>query len=228
MSLCAFCVPRLEPIKTANPALTYGDLYTLASALALKSTGGPSVAWRAGRIDAGPANTTSNVPAGTLPDASAGVSGTQLNSATAAAAIRSKFGRMGFTTDTEMVALIGAHTLGKAHGAVTSGFYGPWTPRPNTWSNDFFVDMLKPWTAALNPSNLLQFQRPRETPSLVNQMRLPSDIVLKNDAAFLAIVNTYAAPTTGNQAFNRDFQTAFAKLLELGQRGNLFSVPITF
>ena len=32
---------------------------TQAAATALKSTGGPSVAWRAGRLDGGPGNTTS-------------------------------------------------------------------------------------------------------------------------------------------------------------------------
>ena len=50
--------------------------------------------------------------------------------------IRDIFYRMGFN-DQEIVALAGAHALGRCH-ADRSGFDGPWTRSPTTFSNDYF------------------------------------------------------------------------------------------
>jgi hypothetical protein len=52
------CVPglgiaraRLEEIKKTFPEISYADLYTLASVVAIEEMGGPKVAWRSGRTD---------------------------------------------------------------------------------------------------------------------------------------------------------------------------------
>ena len=50
--------------------------------------------------------------------------------------VRAIFYRMGFN-DQEMVALIGAHAVGRCHSD-RSGFDGPWTFGPTTFSNEFF------------------------------------------------------------------------------------------
>ena len=50
--------------------------------------------------------------------------------------LREIFGRMGFN-DQEIVALSGAHALGRCH-ATASGYVGPWTPTPTTFNNLYF------------------------------------------------------------------------------------------
>ncbi len=60
---------------------------------------------------------------GFLPDASQG-----------ADHLRKVFYRMGFN-DKEIVALSGAHTLGRCH-EVRSGFDGPWTHAPLRFDNE--------------------------------------------------------------------------------------------
>ena len=47
---------------------------------------------------------------------------------------------MGFT-DQEIVALSGAHSLGRCHPD-RSGFKGPWTNSPTTFSNLYFQELL--------------------------------------------------------------------------------------
>lgn len=88
--------------------------------------GGPTIPWRPGRIDGTHVNQT---PDGRLPDASKKEDH-----------IREIFNRMGFD-DQEMVALIGAHALGRCH-TDRSGYDGPWTFSPTTFSNDFYVRLL--------------------------------------------------------------------------------------
>lgn len=41
----------------------------------------------------------------------------------------------------EMVALVGAHTLGRCH-TDRSGYSGPWTNAPTTFSNLYFQELL--------------------------------------------------------------------------------------
>ena len=113
----------LEPIKKRFSWISYADLYTLAGVVAVEEMGGPTVAWTPGRTDA--ADGTACPTDGRLPDASQ-----------AAAHLRDIFYRMGFD-DKEIVALSGAHTLGRCH-ADRSGFVGPWTRAPITMSNQYF------------------------------------------------------------------------------------------
>jgi cytochrome c peroxidase len=50
--------------------------------------------------------------------------------------LRQIFYRMGFN-DQEIVALSGAHALGRCH-TDRSGFDGPWTFSPTTFTNDYY------------------------------------------------------------------------------------------
>jgi cytochrome c peroxidase len=157
---------RLEAIKKKYPAITYADLWSLAGVVALQvraaaapappacaqspyslarnhhtppavarspqEMGGPTIPWRAGRADATAEKCT---PDGRLPDATK-----------KADHLRAVFGRMGFS-DAEIVALSGAHGMGRCHGD-RSGFVGPWTFSPTTFSNAFFTELLgEKWVA---------------------------------------------------------------------------------
>merc|ERR1719223_2273715 len=85
--------------------------------------GGPKIPWKPGRSDAPSPDYCA--PEGRLPDASKGPEH-----------LRDIFYRQGFN-DQEIVALSGAHALGRYH-TDRSGFDGPWTRAPTTFSNEYF------------------------------------------------------------------------------------------
>ena len=114
----------LEPVKQRHPNVTYADLISFAGTVSIAAMGGPSVPWRSGRIDA--LTPDAVTPDGRLPAADKG------NPAATAAGLREVFGRMGFD-DREIVALSGAHSLGRCHPEA-SGYVGPWTPTPTVRS----------------------------------------------------------------------------------------------
>lgn len=92
---------------------------------------GPVVPYRPGRQDKELAACT---PDGRLPDATKGNKH-----------LRDIFGRMGFN-DQEIVALSGAHALGRCH-TDRSGFDGPWTFSPTVVTNDYYQLLLdEKWT----------------------------------------------------------------------------------
>ncbi|CAO3702652.1 unnamed protein product [Rhizopus stolonifer] len=111
-----------EKIKPKYPEISYGDLYTLGGVVALQELGGPTIQWRPGRQDLGENKCS---PDGRLPDGSKRVDH-----------VRDVFYRMGFN-DREIVALTGAHVLGRCH-LERSGFEGPWQEAPTMFSNDYF------------------------------------------------------------------------------------------
>eukprot|EP01043_Picozoa_sp_COSAG02_P032340 COSAG02_NODE_2156_length_9643_cov_55.052761_9_plen_440_part_00 len=133
---------------------------------------------------------------GRLPDANQG-----------AEHLRSVFGRMGFS-DQEIVALSGAHTLGRCH-LVRSGFDGPWTSNALKFDNEYFRNLMglewqpKEWEGPLQYEDVA-------TRTL---MMLPTDMALREDPAFADIAQKYA---DDEAAFFEDFAAAFGKLLALG------------
>ncbi|RUS31956.1 heme peroxidase [Jimgerdemannia flammicorona] len=60
----------LEKIKKRFPDISYSDLWTLAGVVAVQEAGGPTVPWRAGRVDK--LSSTDCPPDGRLPDAAQG------------------------------------------------------------------------------------------------------------------------------------------------------------
>ncbi|PAV18818.1 cytochrome C peroxidase [Pyrrhoderma noxium] len=183
----------LEKIKAKYPWISYGDLWTLAGVCAIQEMAGPKIPWRPGRIDGFAKDAT---PDGRLPDASQG-----------ADHVRAIFYRMGFN-DQEIVALVGAHALGRCH-TDRSGFEGPWTFSPITFTNDFYNLLLNEkwvWRKWSGPKQL----QDKKTQSL---MMLPTDYVLVTDKSFKKYVKAYAED---QDIFFKDFSKAFATLLELG------------
>jgi len=114
---------------------------------------------------------------------------------------------MGFN-DQEIVALSGGHTVGRCH-IVRSGFDGPWTHTPLTFNNEYFRNLLNYSWEEIKLGERRQF-KDRETGQL---MMLPTDMCLLDDASFRPWVELYAA---NQDAFFRDFSSAYSKLLALG------------
>lgn len=183
----------LEPIKAKFPWITHSDLWTLSGVAAIQELGGPTIPWRPGRQDKDVAGCT---PDGRLPDG-----------AKSYGHVRDVFYRMGFN-DQEIVALIGAHALGRAH-ADRSGFDGPWDFSPTVFTNEFFRLLVEEsW-------NKKKWNGPEQFTDKSTQtlMMLPSDIALIKDKEFKKHVERYAKD---NDVFFKEFSDAFVKLLELG------------
>ena len=194
----------LAPYKARHPAVSYADLWSLAAAVAIGATGGPSIPWRAGRRDGAEKQA---VPHGRLPDGAKG-----------ALHLRTIFYRQGFG-DRDIVALSGAHTLGRCH-ADRSGFEGPWTDDPLTFDQSYFQLLLDcDWQPAAAPTTgKPQFACAAE-PSL---MMLHTDVALVADARFRPHVEAFASDRA---AFDDAFTAAFTKLQENGH-ASLATVPL--
>lgn len=164
-----------EPIKAKHPKITYADLYQLAGVVAVEVTGGPTIEFRPGRKDS---KVSPNE--GRLPDAKQGVQH-----------LKDIFYRMGLS-DKDIVALSGAHTLGRAHPE-RSGFEGAWTKEPLKFDNSYFVELLEGETEGL--------------------LKLPTDKALLEAPEFRCYVELYAKD---EDAFFRDYALSHKKLSELG------------
>ncbi|CAA7260719.1 unnamed protein product [Cyclocybe aegerita] len=183
----------MEKVKEEFPWISYGDLWTLGGVAALQEMAGPKIPWRPGRIDGFAAQAT---PDGRLPDA------TQ-----SADHLRNIFYRMGFN-DQEIVALSGAHALGRCHRD-RSGFEGPWTFSPTTVTNDYYrllFDEKWVWKRWDGPKQL----EDKKTKSL---MMLPTDYVLVQDKSFKKYAKAYAE---SQDVWFKDFSKAVSTLFELG------------
>jgi len=203
-------VAWLEPVKQSNPSISYADLYTLGGVVAIKTLGGPEVPWRAGRVDStSPSDVT---PDGRLPNAANGSVEKDVGH------LRGVFSRMGFN-DQEIVALSGAHALGRCH-ADASGFVGPWTPTPTTFNNLYFK-LLKnsDWEEGCIKGETCKNPQYRDAASQ-QFMMLPTDIALLKDPSFKKYVDLYA---DDQKVFFQDFSKAFSTLLELGTK-DLYAV----
>lgn len=221
----------LEPVKRRFPWITYADLWTLAAVVAVGEMGGPgdAIAWRGGRSDF--ADDSRVPPRGRLPDGAQG-----------AEHLRHVFYRMGFD-DREIVALSGAHNLGRCH-ADRSGFDGKWVNNPTRFSNQYFKLLLaNDWKKTRLPNGVEQFvyvddeeggeeeeggaaggseeekaarKKEREKEREEGRlMMLPTDMSLLSDPAFRPWVERYAKD---KDLFFAHFAAVFGKLLELGIR----------
>jgi len=190
--------------------VSYSDLWVFAACVAVEEMGGPKIAFTPGRKDkppsATPGWTCDTAKDGRLPGADAG------SDQNTAAHLRYIFNRMGFD-DQEIVALSGAHGLGRCH-ETSSGYWGPWTRAPTTISNEYFrllfeekwtvkkTHLGKQWTGPL------QYEDPSG-----ELMMLPSDMVLVKDPSFKKYAQMYYKDEA---KFMDDFGKVFTKLMNLG------------
>ena len=188
----------LLQVKLRHPDVSIADLWTLAGCSAVEFIGGPKVKHTMGRSDA--ADGSHCPPNGRLPDATQG-----------AAHLRQVFGRMGFN-DQEIVALSGAHTLGRCH-YTRSGFDGPWTSNSLRFDNEYFRNLLDlEWEEKVWGEGMQGNRQFTDTATKKLTM-LPTDLALRDDPKFRKYVEIYARD---EKKFFDDFAAAFAKLVALG------------
>ena len=124
-------VAKLEPIHRKHPTISYADLFAYVGVVAIETMGGPKLKFSYGRVDE--MDPSAVTPDGRLPNADVGDGpGPKERDH-----LRKIFGRMGFK-DQEIVALSGAHALGRCH-ADASGYVGPWSGTPLLFNNSYFV-----------------------------------------------------------------------------------------
>eukprot|EP01065_Artemidia_motanka_P040413 TRINITY_DN5064_c0_g1_i1.p1 TRINITY_DN5064_c0_g1~~TRINITY_DN5064_c0_g1_i1.p1 ORF type:complete len:308 (+),score=85.75 TRINITY_DN5064_c0_g1_i1:61-984(+) len=191
----------LEPVKAANPKISYADLWCLASCIAIEEAGGPKVPFRYGRVDC--ASASGCPPDGRLP-------GADFKGAAGPRHARDIFERMGFN-DQEIIALMGAHALGHCHKD-RSGYVGPWTHDPYSFSNEWYRLLLEYNWQVKSGSSPEQF----EDSNTKTLMMLPLEIALKTDSNMMDYIVKYAED---GDLFYKDFSAAYQKLMELGAKG---------
>ncbi|CAO3654181.1 unnamed protein product [Mucor hiemalis] len=187
-----------KEIKSKYPEISYGDMYTLGGVVAVQELGGPNIKWRPGRKDQEENKCT---PDGRLPD------GAKLSDH-----VRDIFYRMGFN-DQEIVALSGAHVLGRCH-LDRSGFDGPWQEAPTFFSNEYFKAITsREWIKRDLPNGSWQWVD-KSNPEV---MMLPIEIDMLEDKELKPYFELYAKDMG---QFYEDFASAFKKLIELGVEFN--------
>uniref|UniRef100_A0A5B6Z7V4 Plant heme peroxidase family profile domain-containing protein n=1 Tax=Davidia involucrata TaxID=16924 RepID=A0A5B6Z7V4_DAVIN len=191
-------IKLLQPIKDKYSGMTYADLFQLASATAVEEAGGPKIPMKYGRVDAsGPHQCPEE---GRLPAA---------GPPSPAAHLREVFYRMGLN-DKEIVALSGAHTLGRSRpersgwGKPETKYTkdGPGAPGGQSWT----AQWLK-----FDNSYFKDIKERRDADLLV----LPTDAVLFEDPSFKEYAEKYAED---EDAFFKDYAEAHAKLSNLGAK----------
>ncbi|XP_076911471.1 putative L-ascorbate peroxidase 6, chloroplastic/mitochondrial isoform X2 [Bidens hawaiensis] len=188
----------LQPIKDKYAGVTWADLFQLASATAIEEAGGPKIPMKYGRVDVtGPEQCPEE---GRLPDA---------GPPSPASHLRDVFYRMGLT-DKDIVALSGAHTLGRARpersgwGKPKTKYTkdGPGAPGGQSWT----VKWLR-----FDNSYFKDIKEKRDEDLLV----LPTDAALFEDPSFKVFAEKYAVD---EKAFFDDYAEAHAKLSNLGAK----------
>ncbi|KAK8592964.1 hypothetical protein V6N13_043418 [Hibiscus sabdariffa] len=188
----------IQPIKEKYTGVTYADLFQLASATAIEEAGGPKIPMKYGRVDVSGPNECPEE--GRLPDA---------GPPSPADHLRDVFYRMGLN-DKEIVALSGAHTLGRSRpersgwGKPETKYTkdGPGEPGGQSWT----VQWLK-----FDNSYFKDIKAKTDEDLLV----LPTDAVLFEDPSFKVYAEKYAED---QEAFFKDYAEAHAKLSNLGAK----------
>lgn len=197
----------MEGIADDTKGVGYADAFQLASATAIELAGGPIIPLRFGRKDA--ATEEDCVPEGRLPAGAAATDGPEWpdDAKSAGDHLRKVFYRMGFT-DQDIVALSGAHTLGRSNPN-RSGFGkketvytkdGPGTPGGSSWTPEWLK---------FDNSYYKEIKRQTDPELLV----LETDDVLFRDEGFRPFAEKYA---NDQDAFFKDYVQAHLKLSELG------------
>ena len=190
----------LKPVteKYCPDVISHADLWTLAANVAIEVMGGPKIPTKFGRTDAKDASESVESQVGRLPDGDKGIDH-----------LREIFHPKGFD-DKDIVALSGAHTVGKCH-ADRSGFSGKWTENHLKFDNSYFTEMLtKKYDAETTEKGCPQ-NKHKDTDTIM----LISDLALLEDP-FKQYVELYAKD---QQAFFDDFTKAWVKLQENGTSG---------
>mmetsp|Transcript_27296 Transcript_27296/g.69049 ORF Transcript_27296/g.69049 Transcript_27296/m.69049 type:complete len:258 (-) Transcript_27296:83-856(-) len=219
----------LKPFHKDYPLISWADLIQMGSAVGIEHAGGPKIQMKYGRVDvSGPEGCPAGTSRGTagnagLPDAGAPFG---CGADDAATHLRTIFHRMGFN-DQEIVALSGAHTLGRAFkersGTVSEG-YGEASACPYTKSVGLCPVRLdgkpgvgmpggKSWTKTwLKFDNSYFKEYAEQDPNL---LWLATDRALHTDPEFK---KSFVIYKEDEAAFFKDYAAVHKKLSELGSK----------
>eukprot|EP00490_Sorites_sp_Unknown_P026385 CAMPEP_0114654862 /NCGR_PEP_ID=MMETSP0191-20121206/10725_1 /TAXON_ID=126664 /ORGANISM="Sorites sp." /LENGTH=319 /DNA_ID=CAMNT_0001870415 /DNA_START=76 /DNA_END=1035 /DNA_ORIENTATION=- len=219
----------LEAIHKEHPTVSWADLIQLASATAIEMAGGPKIDMKYGRVSVtdpkqcvGPTSREGFKGNAGLPD---GAPPFGCGAKTPQEHLRNVFGKkMGFT-DQEIVALSGAHTLGRVFkersGACPFGYgeqaaskytKGACVVRKDGKQGCGMVGGAA-WTKNWLTFDNSYFSQYKEALNDDNLVYLPTDECLSTDPEFKKYFDKYAADQA---AFFADYASAHKKLSELG------------
>jgi len=229
----------LKPLKAKYPAVSWADLIQMASACAIEATGGPKIPMRYGRVDAAdgsacpePTSRGTSHSAG-LPDPAPPFPCGAQDPATH---LRNIFNRMGFE-DEGIVALSGAHTLGRAfhersgtteHGygdAKASKYTKSACPVRHDGKEGVGMAGGKAWTKnwlSFDNSYYQYLQRGHDD----DLLWFPTDAALHKDDKFKPYFEKFAA---SQDSFFEAYCRAHKKLSELGSKfepAEGFTLPV--
>lgn len=165
--------------------LGWADAFAVAGAVAVEETGGPRISVKLGRVDAEEGD-----PTGILP----GFDETVVE-------LRNRFEPRGYD-DRDLVALSGAHTLGRSSNGV-------FVKESNKFRNDYFINLM--WFQERRELGESEKVGPPDRPNF----QLPSDVHLLDSPKTLEIVREFAAD---QNAFFEQFKKSYIKMTEQGAK----------
>jgi len=207
----------LQPIKDACPAISWADLIQMGSAEAVERMGGPKIPMTYGRCDADKSPDLSVAPFG-LPDALPPFGGGPSCAQSPAAHLRYVFYKYGMN-DQEIVALSGAHTVGRAFkdrsGAVPYGYTNPtaYTALGCPFAMKSLTNGGQSWTKEWLKFDNSYFKLQGVTDK--ECIAFPTDKILETDPGFKPTFDKYARDEA---AFFSEYALAHKKLSELGSK----------
>merc|ERR1719261_445970 len=206
----AAAVELLKPIKEANPAVSWADIFQMASARAIELAGGPKLDMLYGRVDVAGPNGKYGGPGGTA----------STEDATPNGHLRKVFYRMGLN-DEEIVALSGAHTFGPAYkdrsglGADKTKFTDGSTQMRADGKEAAYKAGGSSWTENWLKFDNSYFTTIPDSSADPELLKLSSDKTLFEDEGF----KPYAEKFRDSQAeFFKSYAAAHVKLSELGSK----------
>jgi L-ascorbate peroxidase len=218
----------LNDVHSRNPLVSWADLIQMASAVAIELAGGPKIPMKYGRVAVtdpeecvGPTSREGFGGNAGLPDAKPPFG---CGATTPAAHLRNVFSKkMGFT-DQEIVALSGAHTIGRAFkersGTCPFG-YGESASKYTKESSIARMDGKEgigmaggaAWTKDWLTFNNTYFSKYKEAVGDEHLLWFPTDECLHKDESFKKYFDLYASDES---KFFADYAKAHKKLSELG------------
>ena len=204
----------LAPIKEACPAISWADLIQMASAVAIETSGGPKIPMTYGRMDGVPSS-PAPAPFG-LPDAKPPFGGPDANDP--AKHLRYVFYKYGMD-DRDIVALSGAHTLGRAFkdrsGTVEEGYSGgtSYTKKGCPFLANSETAGGRPWTQSWLKFDNSYFSMMAKGDK--ECIAFPTDTVLITDPKFKPHFDEFA---NSQEAFFAQYALSHKKLSELGSK----------
>ena len=200
----------LLPVQAAHPEISVSDLWILAGYESVEALGGPHIEMAWGRVDA-TADQAPEIcpPSERLPDWD-----------DSTGTIREKFGRMGFG-DRDIVALIGAHTVGKGHPERMGFPFRNWDNSPVRFDSQYFDFVLSKGTGPpgwdlvveddpTRPGEVIRWFEPS---SRGGWFMLATDLMLRDVPEFRVHSEEFYEDEA---AFHAAFADAFKRVTELG------------